>query len=85
MRTPNDRKRPNTKGSAETRERKRNLNYIWVSKKIHAIDYPVVAPDGSLTLVKKFVAEQKGKTFNVGKNKKKHERKKNSLRYTQGP
>jgi hypothetical protein len=58
---PNDKKRPNTDSGAETRERKWNQNYIWVSKRI--LEVPVFNPDGSLTNIKQTVAEKHGRTY----------------------
>lgn len=43
MRTPNDKKRKNTNSGAETRNRKRNLKYVHVSKRI--LEVPVHIPD----------------------------------------
>lgn len=61
MKMPNDKKRPNTNSDKETRERKGNQKYIWVSKRI--LEVPVMNPDGSLTNIKQMVAERYGRTF----------------------
>jgi hypothetical protein len=61
MKKPNDIKRKRTDSGAETRERKRNQKYVWVSKRI--LEVPVFAADGSLTNIKQMVAEKHGRTF----------------------
>ncbi len=61
MNKPNDKKRPNTDSGKETRDRKRNQKYLWVSKRI--LEVPVLNPDGSLTNIKQMVAERHGRTY----------------------
>lgn len=61
MKKPNDKQRPNTKGSIEDRERTRNFRYLHVSKRI--LEIPVLNPDGSLTNIKQMVAEKHGRTY----------------------
>lgn len=65
MKQPNDKKRPNTNSGKETRERKGNQKYIWVSKRI--LEVPVFNPDGSLTNIKQMVAERTGHTYVNGR------------------
>ena len=85
MRQPRDKKRPNTRGSAETRQRQRNFKYVAVSKKIGAVEIPLVGPDGNITIVKEWQVEKKGQTYkNENKKKNKHERQKDRIGNPQG-
>ena len=64
MKKPNDTKRPNTHSGKETRERKRNYRYVWVSKPL------VVVPDPELPGVKKIIPLPVGKTYWPSKGSK---------------
>lgn len=57
MRKPNDKKRPNTNSGKETRDRKRNQKFIWVSKRILEVEVP------GLPGVQTVIAEPKGRTY----------------------
>lgn len=72
MKTPNDKKRPNTNSGAEETRRRKERKYVWVSKRI--LEVPVFAADGSLTNIKQTVAEKRGRTY-VNLNPKKMSKK----------